>query len=88
VRFSLYCVLGPLSLLVLSNMLTLERYLAELKTSSDKLGTLNNIKNVCFHGLTLDDLSVAAFSLFSKSSKVCSFFFCGANFFFFFSPFL
>lgn len=51
-------------------MLTLERYLAELRTSSDKLGTLNNIKNVCFHGLSMDDLSVAAFSLFSKSSKV------------------
>ncbi len=63
-------------------MLSLERYLADLRGPvSDKLSVINNIKNVLFHGLSLDDLTLAAYVLFSKSSKV--FFF----FFFFFSIF-
>jgi hypothetical protein len=68
-------------------MLSLERYLAELPKSHDKLSVLQNIKNVLFHGLSLEDLTVAAYFLFSKSSKVrfLSVFF--VFFFFFFSRF-
>jgi hypothetical protein len=51
-------------------MLSLEKYLSDLPRSSDKLGTIVNIKNVCFHGLSVDDLSLAAYTLFSRNSKV------------------
>ena len=64
-------------------MLSLERYLADLRGPvSDKLSVINNIKNVLFHGLSLDDLTLAAYVLFSKSSKVFFFFFSFFQFFF------